>query len=314
MSRALRIGFFVALALACFSVGVFLIGSKNFRFKTTYTLNTQFRNVQGLNNGAEVRVGGIHEGTIKEIQLPADPNGKLTVVMSLDSDTNSLIKKDSVATIKTEGLLGDKYIEIAFGSMKSPEVADNDTIAGEVPKDFAEQANEVTDQAKSAVATFQTNMEALQHNFLLRGFFEKRGYNDPAELTRDAVAKLPKQQPAQNFEYDAKDLFDKPDNAKLKNEKRLNDAGKYLQSNNFTLAIIAVSSGVGDSKDDRTLTRARAKVIRDYLVQNFKLNDSHIKTIGMGKRDEADRTGNISVLVYSSEGLQKEESGKKDKN
>ena len=119
MARAMRIGFFVVLGLLCFSVGVFLIGKQNFRFKRTYTLKTEFRNVQGLNSGAEVRVGGIHEGTIKEILLPADPNGKLTVIMDLDTDTNSLIKKDSVATIKTEGLLGDKYIEIAFGSVQS---------------------------------------------------------------------------------------------------------------------------------------------------------------------------------------------------
>lgn len=301
MSRALRIGFFVVLALLCFSVGVFLIGKKDFRFKATYTLNTQFRNVQGLNNGAEVRVGGIHEGTIKEIQLPADPNGKLTIVMDLDSDTNSLIKKDSVATIKTEGLLGDKYIEIAFGSVKSPEVADNDTIAGEVPKDLTEEANAVTDQAKTAVAAFQSNMEALQQSFLLRGFFEKRGYSDSSELTRDAVSRMPKEQASKNFEYDAKDIFDKPDNAKLKNSKRLDEAGKYLQENKFKLAIVASSTALGDSKEGRTLTRARAKVVRDYLVQHFKLDDSHLKTIGMGKRDEADGSGHVSVLVYATD-------------
>jgi outer membrane protein OmpA-like peptidoglycan-associated protein len=304
----MRIGFFVVLGLLCCSVGVFLIGKQNFRFKRTYTLKTEFRNVQGLNNGAEVRVGGIHEGTIREILLPADPNGKLTVIMDLDSDTNSLIKKDSIATIKTEGLLGDKYIEIAFGSIKSPEVADNDTIAGEVPKDFAEQASAVTDQAKTAVAAFQTNMEALQNNFLLRGFFEKRGYNDSSELTRDAVNRMPKDQPAQNFKFDAKDLFDKPDNAKLKNAKKLEAAGKYLEENNFKLAIVAASATVGDSKEDRTLTKARAKVVRDYLVHNFKIDDAHLKTIGLGKKaDDSDRSGSISILIYANSESRKKE-------
>ena len=66
-----------------------------------------FQNVAGLDNGAGVRVGGIHLGTVKYISLPSGPNGKLTVVMDMADSTKNIVRQDSVATIKTEGLLGD---------------------------------------------------------------------------------------------------------------------------------------------------------------------------------------------------------------
>ena len=86
--------------------------------------------------------------------------------------------------------------------------------------------------------------------------------------------------------YDAKDIFDKSDNAKLKNEKALDEAGKFLEQNKFRLAVVAASDEIGDTDKDRVLTQARAKVVRDYLVQNFKFDDTRVKIIGLGKSSE----------------------------
>jgi outer membrane protein OmpA-like peptidoglycan-associated protein len=298
MSITFRVGVFVVLALLFLSIGIFLIGDKDFMFSPTYRLKADFENVGGLNNGADVRVGGIHQGTVKEIDLPSQPDGKVTVVMNLRSPTRNIIKKDSRASIKTEGLLGDKYVEISFGSSKAEAVGSNDTIASETPKDMSEQARALTDEAQAGVAAFREDMEALQHNFLLRGFFEKRGYNDTSELTEHAVSRLPARKPAKEFAYDSKEIFDKPDNAKLKNKKSLDDAGKYLEENPFGLAIVASSEAKGDTDKVRLLTAARAKVIRDYLTQNFKLNDKRIKTISLGKTQEADESSKVVILVY----------------
>jgi outer membrane protein OmpA-like peptidoglycan-associated protein len=298
MSTTFRVGVFVVLAMLFLSIGIFLIGDKDFMFSPTYRLKADFENVGGLNNGADVRVGGIHQGTVKEIDLPSQPDGKVTVVMNLRSPTRNIIKKDSRASIKTEGLLGDKYVEISFGSSKAEAVGSNDTIASETPKDMSEQARALTDEAQAGVAAFREDMEALQHNFLLRGFFEKRGYNDTSELTEHAVSRLPARKPAKEFAYDSKEIFDKPDNAKLKNKKSLDDAGKYLEENPFGVAIVASSEAKGDTDKVRLLAAARAKVIRDYLTQNFKLNDKRIKTISLGKTQEADESSKVVILVY----------------
>jgi outer membrane protein OmpA-like peptidoglycan-associated protein len=62
-----------------------------------------------------------------------------------------------------------------------------------------------------------------------------------------------------------------------------------------------ISSAVtGDTAKDLVLTKARAKVIRDYLVQNFKLDDTRIRTIGLGKSKQAGDTVIVQILVYAS--------------
>jgi outer membrane protein OmpA-like peptidoglycan-associated protein len=94
-------------------------------------------------------------------------------------------------------------------------------------------------------------------------------------------------------------IFDKPDTAKLKNEKELNDVGKYLEQTRFGLVVVAAYAGMkGDSEKDRVLTEARALVVREYLVKNFKVDDTRIKTIGFGKTDTANEKRKIDILVY----------------
>jgi outer membrane protein OmpA-like peptidoglycan-associated protein len=299
MSRAFRVGVFLVVALSFLCAGVFLIGNKESLFDKTYRLRTGFQNAEGLDVGSEVRVGGIHEGTITRINLPTEPGGKVTVDMKLHLPTQNLIRKDSIAAIKTEGLLGNKYLEISFGTEKADAVQDNDIIAAEVPVDLAAQAKAIAATASTGVQEFSDNMQAVQHNFLLSGFFKKRGYNDPKELTQNTISKVPAGPSSKEFDYDAGKIFNKPDNAELKN-KKVDDAGNFLQQNTFTLAVVSASAATGDTGKDKLLTKARAKVVRDYLVQNFKLDDTRIKTIGLGKSKEAGDAGRVQVLVYGA--------------
>jgi phospholipid/cholesterol/gamma-HCH transport system substrate-binding protein len=343
MSRAFRLGLFIVGTLVIFGAGVFFIGSTESLFRPTYRLKAQFQNVSGLINGADVRVGGIHKGTVRSIQLPHRPDEKLTVVMDLENSTQDVLKKDSVASIKSEGLLGDKYVEISFGSPDVDKVRNGDTIDTAPPLDISDlitKTNQILDSAKDtmenvdAVSTkvnngqgtlgallndkkiyqqvsaataqaqagatdFQENMEALKHNFLLRGFFKKRGYDDSDEITKHQISRLPSEQNAKTFEYDGKQMFDKPDTAKLKNEKALNEAGTFLQGTAFSLAVVVTSTGMkGDADKQKQLSEARAAVVRDYLAKNFKLDDTRLKTLGLGKTTEAGDDGKVEILVY----------------
>jgi phospholipid/cholesterol/gamma-HCH transport system substrate-binding protein len=347
MSKEFRLGLFIVGTLLILAAGVFLIGSKESLFRSTYRLKAQFQNVSGLIDGADVRVGGIHKGTVRAIQLPKRPDEKLTVVMDLENATRDVIKKDSVASIKSEGLLGDKYVEISFGSPDVEKARDGDTIDTAPPLDVSDlitktnqildtakdtmqnvdsistkvnngqgtmgalvndkkiyqQVNAATEQAKAGATEFQENMEALKHNFLVRGFFKKRGYEDSEELTKHQITRLPPEQGARKFEYDGRQLFDKPDTAKLKNEKTLNDAGAWLQENKFGLAVVATSTGMkGDADKDKQLSEARAAVVRDYLTKNFKFDDTRLKTLGVGKNPEAGDSGKVEILVYPMDG------------
>ncbi len=343
MTTTFRLGLFIVATLLILFAGVFLIGSKESLFESTYRVRADFQNVASLNEGADVRVGGIRKGTVKRIDLPKRPDGKVTVVMDLASETRAVVKQDSLASIKSEGLLGDKYVEVSFGSKEAAELQGGETIGSEPPLDISDiikKTNQILDTTKDAVANvggaadnlnsisakinrgegtvgalindkriyeqasasataLRENMEALKHNFLLRGFFKKRGYEDSEELKKNAIAKLPRGPSMKTFSYDAKRIFGNPDTAKLKNQKALNEAGKFLENENFGLAVVAASVEMkGDSDKERILTQARSAVIRDYLVENFRLDDTRIKTIGLGKTDEAGAGGTVEIVVY----------------
>lgn len=299
MSRAFRLGVFVVATFVILAIGIFLIGNKKFLFSSTYRVRADLQNVAGLNNGADVRVGGIHEGTVTRIDLPSRPEEKVTVEMNLEKSTGNVIKKDSIASIKTEGLLGDKYVEISFGSNKAGTIQDGDAIGSQTPKDISDLANATAVAAKAGAASFQDDMEALKHNLLLRGFFQKRGYEDSSELTEHEISRLPAKPHARDFVYDAGKIFGKSDGAKLKNQEMLSEAGKFLEENKFDLAVVVASETIGDTQKDRVLTEARAKVVRDFLVENFKLDDTRIKTKGLGKTKDVGYTGKVQIIVYS---------------
>lgn len=54
----------------------------------------------------------------------------------------------------------------------------------------------------------------------------------------------------------------------------------------------------GDSEKNRQLTEARATVVRDYLVKNFRVDDMRIKTLGLGKATKPDEASGIAIIVY----------------
>jgi phospholipid/cholesterol/gamma-HCH transport system substrate-binding protein len=347
MSKEVRLGLFIVVTLAILVTGVFLIGDTETLFKSTYRVKAEFQNVSGLSNGADVRVGGIHQGTVRSIRLPKHPDGKVIVTMNLERATREIVKTDSLAAIKSEGLLGDKYIEVSFGSNEAERLKDGETIGSEPPLDISDllsKTNQILDtsktvmegalgtvsnlesittkidhgqgsvgalinsktvynQATAAATNLAESTEALKHNFLVRGFFKDRGYEDSGDLTKYQIAKLPAGPSTKTFSFDGKQLFDKPDTAKLKDEKALNEAGKYLEQAKFGLVVIAAfAGGKGDTEKDKVLTEARALVVREYLVKTFKVDDTRIKTIGLGKTDAANEERKLEIRIYPETG------------
>ena len=360
MSRVARLGAFIVATLAILAAGVFIIGSKEYLFRSTYQLKAQFDNVAGLSAGADVQVGGVHSGTVQSIALPHNPGEKVTVLMSLDRSTHEIIKADSVASIETEGVLGNQYVAISFGSSGQAEVKDGQIIQSEPPlqmSDLFKKTSGILDssqlainnatlatahlssisakidsgqgtvgalvndkqlysnleqttttlhatmlQAQTGVTDFKENMEALKHNFLLSGYFKKRGYEDSGDITANGIVSLPQGEPLKTFTFTAKQLFNSRDSTKLTSQKTLDAAGSFLAQNYFGLAVVVVSAGMeGDSQKDLELTQARAMVIRDYMVENFGFDDSQLKTLGLGKQPGSNPDsgwGSIQILIF----------------
>jgi phospholipid/cholesterol/gamma-HCH transport system substrate-binding protein len=136
---------------------VFLVGREESKFGSNYLVRSDFANVAGLSEGADVRVGGIRKGTVRSIRLPKTPDGKV-VTMDLAKDTQAIVKQDSVASIQSEGLLGDKYVEISFGSVDAARLKGGETIESEPPFDISDlfnKANQILDTGQGALESIQ---------------------------------------------------------------------------------------------------------------------------------------------------------------
>src|SRR5437762_724573 len=91
------------------------------------------------------RVALLKEGSIVDkIRMPRHSGEKVTVVMKLKKATQEVIKKDSVASIETEGLLGAKYVAVSLGSTQSEPVRDGDGIGSRPPLDLGELAKKAS--------------------------------------------------------------------------------------------------------------------------------------------------------------------------
>lgn len=141
MSNALanaKLGIFIFLGSVLLVVLIFLLGNKDQLFASTFTIKAQFKNTEGLRNGASVRFGGIDVGAVKEIKILDDNSGRVEVIMRIKEDIRKYVKKDSRASIETEGLVGNKVVMLTMGSIDAEEIMDGGRILSKEPLSFAD--------------------------------------------------------------------------------------------------------------------------------------------------------------------------------
>lgn len=108
-----KIGIFVVLALILFACGVLLMGEKNKMFVAKGKLSLIMKNVAGLKVGAPVWLAGVDIGVVRSIRFERpQTSNDVEIVMDVATDSLKKIGSDSVITIKTRGLMGEKYVDI----------------------------------------------------------------------------------------------------------------------------------------------------------------------------------------------------------
>lgn len=130
----IKLGIFVSFGLLILFIIIFFIGNNQNLFSSKFKIGANFKNVSGLQVGGQVRFSGISVGTIENIQIVNDST--VLVIATIDNDVKKFIKKDSKASIASEGVIGDKILAISQGSSKSGEISDGDTIISFEPVEF----------------------------------------------------------------------------------------------------------------------------------------------------------------------------------
>jgi phospholipid/cholesterol/gamma-HCH transport system substrate-binding protein len=156
--RKLRVGVFVLISLVAFLGMIYALGARARLFEPRFAVYAEFTEVGGLVEGATVRLAGVQIGRVSGVELPSQPGGKVRVEMTIARRYGDRVRKDSVARIETQGLLGDRIIEITVGTAGAPAVRPNEMLAARDPFDI----NQVMGESAQVVKSIGTLADSLR--------------------------------------------------------------------------------------------------------------------------------------------------------
>ena len=127
VSQKIRLGIFVVLGTMVLIIALYFMGNRQHLFTTNIPVFAEFENVNGLQVGNNVRYSGINVGNVSKIEMLEE--SRILVQMLVEESTGRFIKKDAIATIGTDGLVGSMVVNILPGKENLPSVSPGDTIA-----------------------------------------------------------------------------------------------------------------------------------------------------------------------------------------
>jgi phospholipid/cholesterol/gamma-HCH transport system substrate-binding protein len=143
----LRVGLLVITSLVALAVGIFLISGQIGLFSPKYRVNTYFSSVQGLKVGAPVRLAGVSVGNVESVALSPypEPERAIEVTLRIARQFQSDVRSDSMAALQSEGLLGDRYVEISRGTPKGSILPDGGQLPGQPSSDIKQIMSNTND-------------------------------------------------------------------------------------------------------------------------------------------------------------------------
>jgi phospholipid/cholesterol/gamma-HCH transport system substrate-binding protein len=152
----LRVGITVIVASLTLALLLFLMSGTAGLFTPRITLKSYFDNAQGLRPGAPVRLSGVDIGNVTKIRIVSDKDKQLTpveVTMKVSTKYHFGLRRDSVTSLDTAGVLGETYLDIDSAQAVGPIAQDGDTLPTQVHPDF----NQVVRASQSTLE----NLDAL---------------------------------------------------------------------------------------------------------------------------------------------------------
>jgi phospholipid/cholesterol/gamma-HCH transport system substrate-binding protein len=160
-TNRVKLGIFIITVMILLVVGIYYIGQQQQLFSKTFHISGIFRDVSGLQAGNNIRFSGITVGTIENVEIITDTS--VRVDMIVDESVRKFIKKDARATIGSDGLMGNKILNIAPGTIGQAEIQDHDFITTVQPVNMDEVLNKVKLTTDNA-AEIANDLSDIMHN------------------------------------------------------------------------------------------------------------------------------------------------------
>jgi phospholipid/cholesterol/gamma-HCH transport system substrate-binding protein len=186
---SLIVGSFALAALGALALAILSLSSKEGVFGDRYRLVGYYDNVQGLIANAPVWLAGTRVGRVESVNLGTRSDGTpaVKVVLTVDEDVKERIRANSMASIGTIGLLGDRYVEVSLGTPDQPALEDGGEIRVANPANLA-RAIDTGTQALDNIATLAKNLNTVVVGF--QGDKGSKGLVSSVESASDILGQI----------------------------------------------------------------------------------------------------------------------------
>jgi len=133
-SNKIKLGIFITIGILLFILVIYFVGERQQLFRSTFRLSGVFKDVAGLQSGNNVQLSGVNVGTVENISIVSDTSVRVGIL--IDDAARKFIKKDAVASIGSEGLMGNKVLIINPGTGGKMNIENNDVIGTIQPTDI----------------------------------------------------------------------------------------------------------------------------------------------------------------------------------
>lgn len=175
--RSVLVGIFILVGILLFVGGVLTLGGKQKRFVKTITLTAIFDNIGGLQNGSNIWYSGVKIGTVKKIKFTG--NSQVEVTLNIEKESQKFIGRDSKAKLSSDGLIGNKIIEIYNGNPRNGIVEDGDQLHVEKALSTEEMMKTLQENNK--------NLLGITSDFKLLSLKIKRGEGTIGAFLTDSL-------------------------------------------------------------------------------------------------------------------------------
>lgn len=160
-------GIFISILLIIVMVTIFMLNKENPLFSSKVLIKTQVKSAQSLKDGAAVQLRGIKVGSVQAIEFKN--LSTLEITLGVTEKYRTWVKQDSVIAFKTQGVLGDKYLEISGGTEESSAVSDGDVLVtneGSQIDQIITKSEDLVVTAGSVLTKFDNIMGNVEDNRL----------------------------------------------------------------------------------------------------------------------------------------------------
>ena len=169
----LKVGLLVLVALLAFMATIFSLGQRDHLWEYKREYEIHFARAGGLMVGAGVSLTGVPVGSVSEMRFPDDSAvSYIQVRVKVGGDVAPRIRENSVASIRTLGLLGDRYIELTAGSPDAASLAPGSVINAIDPVDYEAvlgQSGDIVTNVVEVTASLKTVLQSIEHGEGLLG-------------------------------------------------------------------------------------------------------------------------------------------------